>query len=59
MLYLEYVSVHYYIEHTVFDLLGDFETNLMPVRVHHKIVVCAAGCYGLQCQTPLIGQGRQ
>ena len=47
MLYLESVSVHYYIEHTVFDLLGDFETNLMPVRVHHKIVVCAAGFYGL------------
>ena len=26
------VIVHYYIEHIVFDLLDNFETNLMPVR---------------------------
>ena len=47
MLCLGSVIVHYYIEHTVFDLLGNFETNLMPVRAHHKIQVSVAGFYGL------------
>ena len=47
MLYLGSVIVHYYIEHIVFDLLDNFETNLMPVREHHRILVCVAGCYDL------------
>ena len=45
--YLGSVIVHYYIEHIVFDLLDNFETNLMPVREHPKIQACVAGCYGL------------
>ena len=45
--YLGSLIEHYYIEHIVFDLLDNFETNLMPVSEHHKIQVCVAGCYGL------------
>ena len=44
MLCLGSVIVHYYIEHIVFDLLDNFETNVMPVREHHKIQACVAGC---------------
>ena len=39
--------VHYYIEHIDFDMLDNFETNLMTVREHHKIQAFVAGCYGL------------
>ena len=34
--YLGSVIVHYYVEHIVFDMLDNFETNLMPFREHHK-----------------------
>ncbi len=46
MSYLGSVIVHYYIERIVFDLLDNFETNLMLVREHHKIQVCVAAFYG-------------
>ena len=45
MRYLGSVIVHY-IEHIVFDLLDNFDTNLMLIREHHTIQVCVATFYG-------------